>query len=1027
LNRYDGVSFRVYRHDLADRSTLPSSFVWDLEEDAGGGLWIATSAGLARWERATGRITRQGTVAGLNVRALRFAPRSNVLWIGTRDSGLLHLDLATGLVRSYRHDEAEPGSLADDRVYALYVDGSDRLWVGTDGGLDRLDADGERFEHYAPRPADAGSLSDARVRAIAGDATGALWVGTLAGGLHRLDPGTGHFDRFRHDPADTTTLAGDQVRAILHDADGRTWVGTSEGLDLFDPARGTFAHYRHEPYGAGSLADKHVLSLAQDRGGVLWVGTRLGGAHKWNPLGWQFGHVPPEPANPAALASGRVSAFSEDRAGRLWVGTRDAGLYVMERTTRVMRAYRHQPGSAASLPSDRVAALHHDHRGDLWIGTVDAGLVRMSAASGALRSYRSDRMAGGLEAEGVTAIVEDAAGRLWLGTSGGGVARLDPASERFTHFRHHPADQASLAGDHVSSLAEAPDGALWIGTTQRGLDRLDPHTGRFSHFRHRPGEGGSLPSDTVHALFVDAAGGLWVGTQGGLGHLPPGATSFEAFTSRDGLSSDVVYGIRDDRQGRLWITTNRGLSRLDPRTRQSVAYGSGDGLQGPEFSPGASYQSARGELFFGGLNGFNAFKPDRLRELSPPPPVVLTSVLVDHRPVAGPADQTRRIRLGRRDKVLGLEFAALDFTAPDRNRFSYRLEGFDAAWVPLHGRHDVTYTNLRPGRYTFRLRAANRDGLWNEEGLSVAVEVATSPWASPWAFTGYSLFLMGAMLGMARIQQRRFDHEAEYARVLEFRVQDRTRELSERQRDLEKANRELSQASLTDSLTGLANRRFLTEYLEREAALLHRRYDRLAQGPIGPELLDLAFLMIDLDHFKNINDSAGHAAGDAVLRQLRDLLESCRGTSDVVVRWGGDEFLLVARDLTDEGCLELAERIRASVAHHVFAIGDGQVVRTTCSVGVARYPFLRQQLDALSWEQVISVADHALYVAKASGRNAWVGFHPGTSAPAEGLFGAICHGTARALRQGTLRVTSSLPGIRHVLSEARPDEDAAGA
>ena len=407
--------------------------------------------------------------------------------------------------------------------------------------------------------------------------------------------------------------------------------------------------------------------------------------------------------------------------------------------------------------------------------------------------------------------------------------------------------------------------------------------------------------------------------------------------------------------------------------------------------------------------------------------MVLTAVNVGHRPLTGPADQTQRVRLGFRDKVLGLEFAALDYTAPDRNRFAYKLEGFDPDWVPLKGRRAATYTNLNPGHYTFRLKGANSDGRWNEQGLAVGVDVAAPPWATPWAFTGYSVFLVGAMLGMARIQQRKFDREAEYARVLEFRVQERTRELSERQRELEKANHDLAQASITDSLTGLANRRFLTEYIEKEVALLHRRYNRLADGPITPDLLDLAFVMIDLDHFKTVNDSAGHAAGDAVLRQLRDLLKAASRSSDIIVRWGGDEFLLVARDLSGDGLVELAERIRSKVASHVFEIGEGRVVRTTCSVGFACYPFFREQLDALSWEQVISVADRALYVAKASGRNAWVGFHPGlTALPIQGLFSAICHGTQQLVREGTLRVTSSLTGLRNLVWEPPAEQEKVG-
>jgi diguanylate cyclase (GGDEF)-like protein len=1027
LSRFDGLSFKVYKHDPADAASLPSSFVWDVEEDAAANLWIATASGLAKWERATDRVLRQESLAERHIRVLRYAPKENALWIGTRDEGLFRLDLASGASTRFAHDPADAGSLVDDRIYALYLDGNGGLWVGTDAGLDLLDARGTRFTHFA-KGADPGGLSDGKVRAILGDEPGgALWVGTSSGGLNRLDVAAGRFEHFRHDPDVRTSLAHDQVRAILRDADGRLWVGTSEGLDLFDPHRRSFTHYRQDPRNPSSLADDHVLSLAQDRSGVLWVGTRLGGVHKWNPLSWQFGHVPPDVDNPAGLGSGHVTSFSEDRAGRLWIGTFDAGLYVMERTTGQMTAYRHDPKREQGLGSDRVMALRRDHRGDLWIGTLDAGLDRLSASTGVFKHYRSDaKRPEGLSFNGVTAILEDRQGRLWLATYGGGLEQFDPETERFTHFRHDPGNAASLSGDRVSSLAEAPDGRVWVGTWEKGLNLLDPRTGRFERFEHRGGDPRGLPSETVYTLFVDAAGSLWVGTHNGLSHLGPDGRSFDSFTTRNGLSNDVVYGIGSDGHGRLWLSTNNGLSSLDPRTGQFRSYGVSDGLQASEFNFGAWYQSPAGELFFGGIYGFNAFMPDRLRRVDQAPPVVLTALSVGHRSLSGPADEVRRIGLGFRDKVLGVDFAALDFTAPERNRFSYKLEGFDPEWVPLSGRPSVTYTNLNAGHYTFRLRAANSDGQWNDEGLSVAVDVAAAPWASPWAYAAYSLLLAGCVLGVVRVQKRKFDKEAEYARVLELRVQERTRALSERQLELERVNEELAQASITDSLTGLANRRFLTEYVEKEVALLHRRYHRLAEGPFSPDLLDLAFMMIDLDHFKTINDSAGHAAGDAVLRQVRDLLKGVSRTSDIIVRWGGDEFLLVARDPSGDQLAELAERIRTCVAQHPFEIGEGRVVRTTCSIGFACYPFFREQLDALSWEQVVSVADRALYVAKASGRNGWVGFHPGiTALPIQGLFSAICHGTQHLVREGTLRVSSSLTGLRSLVWDAPVEQNTA--
>jgi diguanylate cyclase (GGDEF)-like protein len=1018
LNRYDGIRLRIYRNDVTSPTSLPAAFVWDLAEDANGDLWIATGGGLATWKRASDTIVLFEPLASQGMRALCFSPKEGVLWVGTRDSGLYRLHLSTRRLTRFVHDPATPSSLVDDRIQALHLDRAGRLWVGTEGGLERFDPGAEGFVHLAASPSSDTGLSEPRVRAILEDDSGSLWVGTAKGGLNRLTA-QGRLERFRHRPEDPSSLADDQVRALLQDSEGRLWVGTGDGLDLLDPSRHTFMHYRADPRDSTSLGDGHIQSLAQDRGGVLWVGTRLGGAHKWNPLSWQLGHVAADPRDPGALGSPHVTSFSEDREGRLWIGTLDAGLYAMDRASGRMTAYRHDPKNPRSLASDRVMALRRDSRGRLWIATADAGVDRFDPAGSRFEHHRRDpARPDSLAADGITTILEDREGRLWLGTYGSGLDRLDPESGRVQHFRRDPKDSSSLSSDRIGALAETPDGKLWVGTIEKGLVLLDPRTGRAERYQHRVGDSASLASDKVAALYLDPEGDVWAGTQAGLSHLDPATMSLRNYTTRDGLPNDVVYGVLGDRQGRLWLSTNNGLSCFDPRSGRFRNYGVSEGIQATEFNFGAAFQSPSGELVFGGVNGFNAFFPERLRQVRLPPAVVLTGITVGRRPLATPADQLRELQVGFRDRVIEIEFAALDFTDPAHNTFAYRLEGFDPDWVPISGRQSVTYTNLGAGRYTFRLRGANSAGVLAEQPLALPIRIAPPPWATPWAFAGYFLVVAAVAFAVVQLLRRNLRDESAYAHALEQRVQERTRELSERQQELERVNRELAQASVTDSLTGLANRRFLTEYLEKEVALLHRRYRRQGKTAAATDLHDLAFLMIDIDHFKIVNDSAGHAAGDAVLRQMRDVLLAVSRSSDIVVRWGGDEFLLVARELGGDGLRDLVERVRDAVEQRVFEVGEGRIIRVTCSIGYAPYPFFREQLDALSWEQAVSVADRALYVAKASGRNAWVGFTPGLAAlPIHGLFGAVCHDVQQVVGEGTLRVSSSLPEAQPLVWE----------
>ena len=356
------------------------------------------------------------------------------------------------------------------------------------------------------------------------------------------------------------------------------------------------------------------------------------------------------------------------------------------------------------------------------------------------------------------------------------------------------------------------------------------------------------------------------------------------------------------------------------------------------------------------------------------PPVVLTSFLKQNRAVdaAEPLWRLNEANLGYRDDVVTFEFAALDFVAPQRNRYAYKLEGFDRDFVDVGNLHRATYTNLPPGAYRFRVKAANSDGVWNEAGLDLPVRVEAPPWRRWWAYVGYVLAVGGALLGFVRVQERKLEREVEYARRLEEEVDQRTKELAARNVDLEVANKGLAEASLTDALTGLRNRRFLFEHVSKDVDLVRRRYLAAKNGSATPTF-DVSFVMIDLDHFKVINDTFGHPGGDVVLRGVRQVLERCCRHSDVLIRWGGDEFLLVGRDNDPEQVGILAERIRKEIEAATFEITEGRVARTTCSIGYSCYPFVHGDPELYDWEEILALADAALYAAKRE-RNAWVGY-----------------------------------------------------
>lgn len=750
LNRYDGYQFEAFHHVPEDPETLPHDWIHALLEDELGHLWIGTEGGLGRLRPETGSFSRfqhdpqdPTSLSGNRIRAM-LKDRMGDFWVGTSESGLHRFDSTAGTFERFRHDSSDPTSLGHDHVHALYEDRVGNLWVGTSGGgLDRFDRSTGTFHHFRHNPTDPASLSDNRVRSILEDRTGRLWVGTLHG-LNRLVRSSGTFIRYLHDSEDPNSLSENLVRTLFEDRDRRLWIGTDGGLNLLQGNR--FDPYRHNPVDPNSLASDRVAAIYQDRGGLLWVATP-GRLQKWNPLSWSFPHYKKDPSNPLSLSDNSVSAFSEDGQGILWVGSVGGGLNAFDRQLGQIAIHRHDPQDDRSLSDDRVISLVHERSGTLWIGTLTGGLNRFDAASGTFDRFQHDpRDERTLSHSSVAALFEDRQTVLWIGTHGGGLNRFDRETESFLRFQHEDARPESLSSNQVSSFAEDGDGTLWIGTLGGGLERFDRDAKAFVHYRYHPDRPTGPRSDSILALHVDRAGVLWVGTQGGgLSQLlarsdDPERAVFKTYSEREGLPNDTIYGICSEDSGALWLSTNNGLARFDPHSEVVKNYNTNHGLQGNEFNFGAHYQSADGELFFGGGNGFNAFFSERIKQHTSVPPVVLTAFwkLNEQVDLGRPLHMENEITLGPEDQVVSFQFAALDFAAPEENRYAYKLEGFSEDWIQQDHFRRATFTNLNPGQYVLKVRAANNDGVWNEDGTTLTLNVLPPWWRTHWAHGLYA-------------------------------------------------------------------------------------------------------------------------------------------------------------------------------------------------------------------------------------------------------------------------------------------------
>ncbi|MFQ5640612.1 MAG: two-component regulator propeller domain-containing protein [bacterium] len=815
LNRYDGYHFRVYKHKPDDANSLSENWVWMIFEDSLGYLWIGTFGG-----------------------------------------GACRFDPETETFVTYRHDPENPRSLSHDTVWSFYESSDGILWIGANDGLNRLDPKTGAFSYYQPSP------TEPNVFRIEPGKPGFLWLLTPVG-LHRFDVSSATFEHYRTDAADSSRL-GNVMRNLARGHKGVFWLGTTDnGLNRFDTGTGRVVRYTHNSRApASSPASNYISAVYEDAFGVVWAGTRNHGLSllRFNGPDVQHAlHLRHNPSDPSSLSHDYIFSIYESPSGQVWVGTRD-GLNRFDRHNRKFTLYQASPNAPNSLSHKNVLPIFASRKkpGVLWVGTYD-GLNRLDQKSGRITHYRSDTKnpAGSLTSSYCLSLYEDRAGDLWVGTRGGLTQiRFDgKGNETFTQYRHDPEDDSSLSNDTIHCIYEDRSGVLWIGTGGEGLCRynsngaftryqpdaarpeslqdpfvfalLEDRRGRFwvgtaadglnlfdrmngtvRHFRHDPSNPASLSNNRVLCLTETQSGDIWVGTAAGLNKLvvpttPEEDFSFVQYHEADGLPNEVIYGILEDDAGHLWISTNRGLAKVRPGVEglKVRTYTAADGLQSDEFNHNSFHKDGDGWMYFGGVNGLNAFHPDSVKDNPYVPPVVITDfkILNETVPIARPMPNhssregrsqggvsplrltksithTKEVTLSYKHNVFSFEFVALNFTFPEKNQYAYMMEGFDEDWIYCGTRRFATYTNLDPGDYLFRVKGSNNDDVWNETGVSIKVKITPPPWQTWWAYGLYALAFLGSLAGFVRYKIRSAERELEAKAAIErAKIEERER------------------------------------------------------------------------------------------------------------------------------------------------------------------------------------------------------------------------------------------------------------
>ncbi|MGM9482250.1 ligand-binding sensor domain-containing diguanylate cyclase [Roseateles sp. NT4] len=950
--------------------TVPQNSVPAIAQDRAGFMWIATNKGVTRYDGYRLRAIEQvgDTMAKRSLGWVRaMAPAADGrMWIGTEFQGLVAYDPEQDRVEAHGSAQGGPGPQPPIRALAEGRDGS--IWVGTLGqGLYRYDPKNKRFEAHELRWR---GQAEKRVLALQVGANGVVWAGHWRG-LARFVNGA-------WENLDLPGLeAGMPVQALAEDRAGRVWLGTQDGhLGVVEQGQVRWVQ----------TLDMPIHALAEGPDGRLWVGCKVG--LLWiNPASGAIeARLRQDSRRVMGLAGNDISGLLRDRSGAMWVSGYGVGVQrhlshpalavrgpdtdlnspLAEADVRAVLALKNgevlaptQAGHIARLdgrPGRDLATLGEWPRerrsvveimaeaadGSLWMAA--AGRLEHRAANGRLlRDWPLD----GARAQQLLLRPD---GSIWLGMQEG-LYRLANESAAALE-RLHPLSGPLHGGIYVLSLA--PDGRLWVGGQQGLFREKAPGENGLEIVPQAPEE--ALASPIVMGMLWGRDGRLWVDTPvSGLHRLKgwdgEGRARFERISERHGMEGVFGGNLHEDEQGRIWSQ----LYVYDPAADRLDSFGSAEGANFGSFWFFASTELPGGGLLFGGSRGLLRVLPDAYRAQRTSPPLVISGLRVNGQPWDLPRP-AQGLTLPPGKRSLSIEFAALDYADPTRLRYEFRMEGLDSDWtrVDASGRNP-SFGPLKPGQYTLQVRATAHHALWGTEQLRLPITLEPAWWETDAARIAGVLAALLAIWAWMRWRTRSLRRREVELKAL---VDERTAELRE--------------LSLTDALTGLRNRRYLELRLDDDLRLCLRRFETPdTEGP-GPDA-DLLLMLLDLDHFKRVNDIHGHAAGDAVLVQLAERLRSVFRETDSLVRWGGEEILALARETERRDAAELAARVCAAVREKPFEIAPGETVHVTVSIGFCAFPLDPRHPRLWDWRACLALADSALYAAKAQGRDGYVG------------------------------------------------------
>jgi two-component system, sensor histidine kinase ChiS len=783
LLRYDGYEAREIRPDTTDVAPYEKTavkFVTDIIEDSHRNLWIATRDGLFQFNPYQEKLVKIKDddnqtikISISNIRQVIELSSGEIL--AGSVSGLFVVDSISQRYSVIVPDVTKKNWLQSSRVNTALIDGNN-IWLGTEAGLEKVDWQTKTFSLYKPYAEKPDLVPDNRVMDIVADGQGKFWLATSNGLVH-FDPQTQQAIRYRNDPKNPFSIGSNDLWRLLLDSQGTLWVASDGGgVSVFNKENNRFINHKFEAGRIGSIGSNQIRTVFEDKVGDIWVGTYPVGINFFDRSSAPIITYTNDSSNRNSLSHNVVLSVAEDKKGNLWIGTDGGGLNYLNRDTGEFTHFKSDPNDVSTISGNAVLATYIDSTGLIWNGTWGGGISSYNPTKKIFTRYpftmqrenaERIRTSAALNNSYIWDIREDKNKDIWITTHFGGISKYNRKTKLFTHYMHVENDPESLTGNLVWSTFEDSQGNFWVGANS-GLNLMNREKGTFTHYVKDPNDPTSLSNSSVLVIFEDSKQRLWLGTDAGLNLFNSAMQSFTVYNKKNGLTDDTIRNILEDSEGNLWLSTNNGFSSFNPESKEIKNYTRLNGRLIGGFATKGGIISNRGEIILGGINGLRIFNKHDLVENKNIPPVVLTNfkIFSDSVDVHGAdgilkngINYTDAIELDYKKIMFEVGFSALNFRDSTKNKYAYKLEGFDKDWLDASNQRVAKYTNLNPGKYIFKVKGSNNDGIWNDVGKSITIIQLPPPWKTWWAYTLYVLAVTCILLYYVRGQQIKIARE----------------------------------------------------------------------------------------------------------------------------------------------------------------------------------------------------------------------------------------------------------------------------